>query len=345
MITKGYIFIGLIMLSLYSMKCQEAQILDAKGPQIPVYSLSGIIRDIDSDERLPELILKLEPVNLLYQSTYTVAFDTTNNQGYFYFPMLVPGNYLLKIDRNHHTVCEYKVYLTRSHKTVKIAVAKPLVTFDEKYAYFPEQPHFSGFYWKYSGTLIGITDWEENFKTNARIYEGNFVKGFKPVGKEPIILHNNSITGLAYLDNYWTCRAKKIYSISPKTGQIETSTSIPHTILDLTVAETYIWASTQERKILKFNRFPSQLVQVYRPGIVEMGGIAWDGKNIWISDLANFHLIQFDHHLNKKRTYKLFYVDPWYQSHLIEALNYISFDYEGHLWIGNENALFEFIIP
>jgi len=325
-----------------NLSCWDYQNHPLEPPKHPHFQLTGQACDTNTHEPLSNIQISVQAVSLTYESKILNASAVTDNEGYFCFPALTPGNYVLSANRLGHQVTEKLVTIENDDEVVQIALPKPLMTVNEIYSILPQRHHFLGFCWKFSDTFAAVDLYRVGTFEELRIWEGNLHHSFNVKGPVDSSYANPPFYALTYLDQYWTCYYHKIYSIGTATGKVETTTTLPYTVTDLTTDGNHLWAATRENKIIKFGKFPAIILGIYDTPCQHLAGIAWDGKNLWVSDFQEHLIHQLDHNFQILRTFRLFYRNEWYKSFLIKSIKYLAFDSHGNLWIGDQYYLFKF---
>jgi len=338
------IFIAFLILNLSCYKHQDHGIL---APETPNYVVSGVITDIDSNEKLANIEIHLNGAPLFHDTNFTGAIDTTDSLGNYSFAGIVPGEYLLVAKRMNFEVAEkYFLIFIYEDRTVDLAIPKPLVTRKEYSCSRRDFPDFEGFCWKYADTFAGVS----LCSCGHRVLEGNFSEGFAVIGDKRFQKENPPFRGLAFLDRYWTCDSTKILSVSSSTGQVESTIVVGYELYDLTADASHLWAlaripNSRQYKILKYGNNPSMLEKVYELPYSQRGGIAWDGQNIWTSDSGDNLIYQYNREMQVIKTYKPFFVNLYNVPFFIRNIVYLACDSNGKLWAGDGELLYEFDIP
>ena len=189
---------------LLSLQCWKQQQHDIIVPEIPNYTLSGTIKDIDTGEIITESKINLTATSLVYaDAEFNGAIDTSDTSGYYEFKGITPGEYLITVKRGNYKVTTESVVVEHRDKTFAIELPKALL------AYIKYDPYrfitFTGICWIGSSTLAGVGQWKENPDDLARwrIVTGNYNSGFAVVGTH-FWKENPQMWGLTYIFNYWT---------------------------------------------------------------------------------------------------------------------------------------------
>jgi len=330
----------LILFIVLFLNCWERQRHAIQAPETPHYCFSGNTRDLNTDEILPDINIELIRRDLLFESDFTSAIDTTDSLGNYNFSSVVPGSYQLLARKGIHQVFEKNVLIINEDRFLQLHLPGCLVTTVQKYKGIPSELRFSGFHWKYEQTMAGVAIYENN--NEYRVFEGNFQEGFSVVGKKRLPPKNPSFYGVTFLNHYWLCQDSNLVFLNSTTGQIDASIKLPFELVDLTNDGERLWASTRKSKILKFEPYPSRLYQEIKISDSILGGIAANDNDLWIFNPEQFLVYQFDHDLNLRNTYRLFYLNEWYNSEIVTNAKFMAFDFSGNLWVGDENQLFVF---
>jgi len=223
-------FTFLVFLIIF-LNCWERQEHQTTVPEIPNYTLSGNITDIDSGEFLSGCYVNLSAVQLIYaDAAFDGADDTTDNAGAYEFQGITPGQYDITIKRNLIDVLTKPIVVEHSDKIVNLELPKALIAY-KKHEPYPSIT-FTGFCWIANQTLAAVGIWQEHADDLAlwKLVTGNFNRGFEVLGpssKNP----NPSSWGLTYLVNYWTAGSSttgpKIFAFNSGNGYRQGEIDIP----------------------------------------------------------------------------------------------------------------------
>ncbi|MBN1351554.1 carboxypeptidase regulatory-like domain-containing protein [candidate division KSB1 bacterium] len=324
---------------LVTFTCWKRQQHDILAPETPRYQLSGTVCDIDSDEALASTELELEALRLLYDSAFSDTVVVTDSLGRFSFLSLVPGEYRIRIKRSNYVVFDKTVLLFNSDRTMKLVLPKPLITKRDYHRSDANVPQFEGFCWRFANLFAGVSWFGE---TRRRVFLGNFASGFSAIGQNSFPYENPKFYGLTYLNVYWTCDSTRMHSLSPSTGKIEGTTPVAYELSDLTTDGTHLWASTRSNIILQFGQHPSLFRGKFLVPAEKLGGIAWDGRHLWISDFLDNLIFHLDDGMKIITTYKPIYVDEFNREQPVKNIAYLAFDFNGNLWAGDGKLIYEF---
>lgn len=331
----GYLF-GICLLFV---SCWERQRHDITAPETPHYQLTGQVLDRDSRRILSNIVVQIQVRGLLFETDFSAAADTTDSLGRFAFPSLVPGLYEIFGMREKHPVGRQQILVFEADRQIEMLLPKPVDAL-RRVNLAKKAPHgFSGFCWKYSGTLAGVGFWDAGKFSENRVFEGHFDTIFEVLGKKNYTPINPDFYGLTYLERYWTCDSTNLLSISSITGKFESTIPVPFELIDLTNDGKNIWGSMDRNRLLKFDLIS---MQVFQLPTTALEGIAWDGQYLWVADAELQLLFQLDADLQIRKTLSPFFIDPFFTPIPLESLRYLSFDADGHLWLGSEAWLYEF---
>jgi hypothetical protein len=293
--------------------------------------------------------VSITAVNLVYNSDFVSATDTTDNAGNYSFDGISPGTYSLVAYRQSFPVVEEKLVVEHADKNFDLALPKYLLA--RKSYSPPEYPHFTGIFWKDANILAGVSVWQEH-SDDPRVHtiiQGNFADGFHRLGSNRYTLSNPAFYALAYSGRYWTTDGSSpyttIYSIDNARGNVEGATRTKFTIRDLTSDRHNIWASTDLRKIVKFGNHPSIVEEMIEVPAEQPYGIAWSGTNMWLYDVGPGLLLDLNEDYTIRNSYRLFGWDEIRQCIFkIDEVNYLAFDASGKLWANDDACVYEFVV-
>jgi len=333
----GYLF-GICLLFV---SCWERQRHDITAPEIPHYQLTGQVLDRDSHRILSKIEVRIQVRGALFQTDFSTATDTTDSLGKFSFPSLVPGLYNVLGMRERHPVGLEQILIMDADREIKLLLPKPIDAVRVIHLSKTEPNAFRGFCWKYSGTLAGVGYWGAGKFSENRVFEGHFETVFEVLGRKNVTPINPDFYGLTYLDRYWTCDSTNLLSISSITGKAESTIPVPFELIDLTNDGKNIWGSMIHNRLLKFDLYA---MEVFHLPTTALEGIAWDGQYLWVADAELQLLFQLDADLQIRQTLSPFFIDLFFTPIPLESFRYLSFDADGHLWLGNEALLYEFAV-
>ena len=336
------VFIFAILLS----NCWKKQQHEITAPETPVYTISGNISDMDSGDVLPDIIVSIVPIDMIYDSDFTGATDTTNAKGEFGFSEMTPGSYQFTCYRNSFPVMDENFVLDHADKEAQIAIPKALVA---RVSYGPSVfPAFQGIAWKNSDSFSGVGIFKDNFDDQPQnvVAVGNYMDGFAKVGSARYTRDNPGFYGLSYLGRFWTTDGSenktKLWSIDPARGNIDGETTVDFGLRDLTSDKNNLWATTSLRKIVKFGVHPSKIDQVFEVEATQPYGIAWSKDGIWVSDFEQNLLLKLNQNMQVESSYRAFAWDENRGIYLLSNLSYLAFDFSNNLWANDGSMTFKF---
>ena len=301
---------------------------------------------MDSNEIMVGIIVQIFPIDLIYDSDFVSATDTTNAQGNFEFKEITPGSYQIKCFRNSFAVLDENLVVEHSDKEAEISLPTPIVA---RTTYGPPQyPAMQGIVWKNSDTFAGVGVLKEHSDDAPQnvVFSGNFQGGFSMVGSSRYTRDNPSFYAVAYLGRYWTTDGNesktKLWSVDNAKGNIDGETVVEFGLRDLTADKNNLWATTSLRKIVKFGEHPSKVEQIYEVDAAQPYGIAWSADGIWISDLQENLLFHLDSDLSIKASYRPFGWDEIQGVFQLSNIRYLAFDAAGNLWANNGSSTYKF---
>jgi len=339
----------LVLLLLTIFDCWKKQDHEIAAPKIPVYTITGKALDMDSADPLVNVIVSITAVDLMYDTDFVSAVDTTDNMGHFSFEGISPGTYFLIAYRQSFPVVEENIVVEHADKNLDLALPKYLLA--RRCFSPPYYPHFTGIFWKSADVLAGVTIWQEHGDDPrvSTIIQGNFTDGFHRLGANRYTLSNPLFYALAYSGRYWTTDGNSpyttVYSIDNAKGNVEGATRTKFTIRDLTSDKQNIWASTDLRKIVKFGNHPSIVEEMVDVPAEQPYGIAWSGTNMWLYDFGSGLLLDLKENYAIRNSYRVFGWDEINKRLFpIYSIKYLAFDYAGNLWGCDDACVYEFLV-
>lgn len=340
-------FLFLIMVLLLS--CWEKQKHEITAPIVPNYTLSGLIRDTDSHELLAGCEVKIYPQSLIYADVEMIQLvDTCDVSGYYQIDSVTPGTYFVYVKRGSYKVKEAIIMVEHQDKLFDVSIPKALMShsiYMKGSAYGTrDYPKFNGICWINQSMLAGIWGWKDysDDPLRWRVVNGNYSMGFTIIGEKKLSNENPMMWGLTYLNTYLACGNKKIVSIHPGMGHIQSELQIAYAPLDITNDGKTIWITSSNRKVIQLNSNASQIIQIYDIPTEIPGGIAWDGKNLWSGDLQENLIYKHDHDFKVNLTFCPIYEDHEKNYSTIYDIKFLSFNkLDQTLWAGDGQDVYQ----
>ena len=342
------LIIVLLLLAILITSCWKKQQHEITAPETPVYSITGRVADMDSGDILPDIIVSLVPIDLIYDYDFTGAVDTTNSKGEFQFSEMTPGSYQFTCFRNSFPVIDENFVLDHADKQTLIVIPKPIVA---REGYGPSVfPSFRGITWKNSGAFAGVGIYKAHSDDAAEsvVIVGSYLDGFAKVGSARYTRENPDFYSLAYLGRFWTTDGNesktKLWSIDPARGNVDGETLVEFGLRDLTSDKQNLWATTSLRKIVKFGEHPSKVEQVFDVQASQPYGIAWSQNGMWITDFESNLLLKLDKNMQVETSYRTFGWNDESGVFPLSNLRYLAFDFSNNLWANDGSNTFKFKI-
>jgi hypothetical protein len=317
--------------------CWKKQKHEVTAPETPLYSVTGLVTDLNDGKPLNDVIVDLEPVSMLSAYDFSGASDTTAEDGQYSFADITPGQYQIRCLRRAFAVLDENLVVEHADKIYDIALPKPLVS---RQSYGPpEFPSFRGICWKGPGILACVGRWN-------MVWVGNFETDFDLYGKSQYYNDNPPLYALTYLNRFWAYsedgETLTINSIDPMRGNIDGRNVTEYKIRDMAADERYIWATTSAAKVVRFDGHPSIVGQIYDPGMPQPYGIAVDKDGFWIGDYEQSLIVKMDKTFQIEESYRPL---VWRQGSgffILNALFYIDIDSVGNLWVNDGTMIYKF---
>ncbi|MBN1154863.1 hypothetical protein JXB12_08120 [candidate division KSB1 bacterium] len=350
MLLRGIITLLLIMM--LCLNCWEVQDNQVTAPEIPNYRFSGHTFDIDSHETLPNCVVTLNSVELIYDTEFTPTFDTTDSMGYYCFNDVTPGTYQIEVKRGRFIVLSQNVVVQHEDRDLDLDLPKVIVA---NTYYQPvgsngnrQYPRLHGIHWKDSATLAGIWEWKDwsGDLGRWRVVTGFFGSPFTIIGERTFREENPQFWGITYLISYWVCGGNgfnnKIYIVYPGDGKISGEIDVPYQILDLTNDGDHIWGISANGKAIKFSNHAAVVETIYDTANPNPSGISWDGENIWTSDKELNYIYQHIDDFSIGNTYVPYLDSGFGNLNIINGIKYLTFDANGRLWASDGYSVYCF---
>ncbi|MFQ6617986.1 MAG: hypothetical protein ACE5QV_04780 [Fidelibacterota bacterium] len=340
---RGFFFAGLIsILMLLSFSCWERQKHEISAPEIPAFMLFGYVRDIDSGLPLDGIKVALTMEESYDGGIFDASFTFTDSSGYYEFNQVYRGRYNIKAFRD-----VFPVY----NKSAGVINYEDM-QFDLE---IPEVIRVVDGPFSLKGSKIrGITWAEGKLYFLASVgFAGALREIFYMAPSAYIstgfLSNNSSLSALAFHDSLlWvsavetdtiksgpsivTKTLNKLISINPATGLIETKLKTGIKARALTVMKGNIIAVDEQGgnlavidgvkfEVIKTCNLPENVSSIY--------GVAWDGLNLWASDVENERVYKMD--LDSEIKIVATYV-PFYEDNIFYELSYLAFDSMDNLW-------------
>jgi hypothetical protein len=335
----------LVLFCILNICCFDRQEHGITEPPIPVYTLHGTIRDMDSHEYLAgvEVYIHNHSIDRDYE---IIALDTTDSEGRYEFTEIIsPGWNDFIIRRDGYKIYEETLNTWYSDREYDVDLPKLLLSNRSLEAPYGR---VGGICWKNSTTLSILDTWEtvvEGLTARfQRIYERNMLTGNDHLVSASTFLEQMYYLGLAYDGaNYWCFGGKNLCQLNSTTMEIRTTFDMEAGAgIDLTRYENTLYL-TKYNQILKVIQFSPLKFEVYDLALQALGGVAHDGNKFWVTDTYHNFVYQLDDQFEVLNTFMAFEKGSYDNS--LYAMRYIVFDFEGKLWIAQRANIFCFTIP
>jgi hypothetical protein len=321
---KYFILITTVISIIACLDRQDHQITE---PDIPNYTLNGIVTDIDSNEPLSNVVVDIK----LLQTSNPVPFqskqDTSDDLGFFSFDSVYVGSYQITFLRDSYPVVEHGYFQQYKDSSLTFALPSPFSILhlfnlysNSKISFFPDIP---------SGLAMqrGLTDLEESIFI-LEYYEGknDWIKGQGL--KNPISAINgypNNIAYTSHADSFFLSYSPdQLYklAVDDDTINITDTISLPFEAWDIYCWQDSFYTSL-ENEIHVFSQQGMQWQQSLQVSLSDIfiTSFVRDEQYFWIADRNTGKLYQCDLQLNILKTYVTFYANErFYISDL--ALNF-----------------------
>jgi hypothetical protein len=333
---RGLLIINCFM---FLVGCWGHQQHDITEPPVAVYTLSGVVKDIDSGLPLPGIEISI--YNKSIDKDYEIRDKTvTDDSGRYQFvEEISPGSCILSAIRDGCTVLSKNLMIEYRDRTYDIELPKVLIS-EGIYDNLPEG-HVTGICWKNASTLAIIDYW----KTFYEGYEFAFSKIWEltiSTGSYRLLsqdLFSPFYHGLTYaFSYYWSLQGDSLYQLRGSDMEIQNKFKL--TAADLSWDGQNLYAA-RGSKIYKIIDLEKGLHEEYLFNQSNLSGIAWDGIHFWATDKYYYFVYQFNRNLEIIGTYLAFDQNFPYRPIFSE---YIAFDSSKRLWMAVSDKLYYFKI-
>ncbi|MBN1349322.1 hypothetical protein JXJ21_07930 [candidate division KSB1 bacterium] len=339
-----YIAVALFFSFMVILSCWKKQSHEVIAPETPTYTLSGTITDIDSEQFLMNVQIKLQPYELLFDWTLPETLAISDSAGLYQFKVC-PGNYWLHAERENYPVLEKKVTVNYEDRLLDLELPDWLVTSEAL-----KFQAIHGICFVTGDTLAIGSTWIVDRETSRevhRIYIGTPGTNFSVLGSFSFATENPEFHGLEYIN-------RKFYSFigdisNPEVGifesgmgKIERRIAVGHRFTDFAFDGSDVWASAGNAKIYRLDKTTLKALAEFDSPASYPVGIAWYGKHICSCDGYLNRLYIHDEQLAPLKTYRPFFSPAPGEIVPLTALSYLTAAKTGQLYLVNANAIYIF---
>ncbi len=352
--------LSLCLCILVASGCWERQDIPVVPAPVPVYTLSGVVTDIDSGEPVPEVVVEVTNISTAYAGYDTTVYDTTDDSGYYELTDVVsPGFVFFYAWRDGYRVLYDELVMEWRDDTTNVIIPKAAVA--EPYGVALPEGNPLGIAWKSEGSFTGdftlaIFDtwtttpsdggadypfrkiWEstnggefirisdDNVEINDRLY--------KALGWD--VDHYTAVTdtfSIEIFPDQWELVEGKYYTLDPETQEIVSWRDLPVSsagIVDISTHDGTVFLASG-RKLVRWDLSSGDTLVVEDSETSYTGIFAGENElYAYDSDPSKGLLLEMDHDFTIQKTYVVMRSDEPSQKLYISG--YLAMNDEGKLW-------------
>lgn len=320
--------ISVTLFCLLCCNCLKNQQHEITQPETPVYTLSGIVRDIDGKEPLVGIKVFLDSID---------DYILTDSLGFYKFERMVTvKDHSLNVKRDGYFVVKEKsIVMSYSDRTIDLEAPKPLIG---KVGACFNSARKSGLCWNNQtmAVLEGIPPTEENPFYYLTIYKTDDLENYKDHWSLTQSFDEDfTANGIINCQgSYWflmTGLFKSVLYEITNNGKFSTTITLPFYATDITWDGSNFWVASGRSKMMKLVNWGNQVENYFVSGS-GTHGIAWDGKHFWTTDIDDNYVCKYDSNFEISATYVPFVDNQEFVCPIIDRLTHIAFDAAGDLW-------------
>ncbi len=297
-------------------------------PPVPVYTLNGVVTDIDSGEPLEGIAVKIYNTSTAVSGWDTTLYDTTDEDGIYSFTEIVsPGFVTMYVYRDSKMV--YSKFLVQQWYDRQFDFKVPKAAFAEKYGIVYPGSDIYGFCWKDSFTLAVIAKWTTILEGDGaeyplkKIWENSNWSGFERISDDDTVYNNREYRGLDFDGERYVALSRPtflvagedtlqddggIYFLSPASQAIlehDTIPVSPYRVRDISLVgdELYIAAET---RLVRCNLVTGDTLIVFNPEAWYIAVAATDSQVfVYDDDIYAENLVVMNTQFERLWTYKV----------------------------------------
>jgi len=322
--------------------CWKHQQHEVTAPATPVYQLSGTISDFNSGRSLANIEILCEVHRLSFQWELATENTFTDSTGHFEFT-LCPGEYVLHFKREGFPLREERIMMPFENRQFDYQLPAIISTPKRWLA-----PNTHGLDWLAASAMARVSI--DSASNSYRVFFGNFVNGFFPLGLNNVTDKNPPLSGLIWANNFFwssggTFSQPKIFQINASTGLVAEELPAPHRLRDLTWDGTNIWAIGSNDSVYYFNETGTEILKTFAGPDAYLSGIAFSGENFWAYSKKQKALFCAKETWTTWKIYCLFYKDETDSIIHLENISYLTAGSDKMLWGVENDWIYEFILP
>ncbi len=341
--------------------CWDRQDIPVVPAPVPVYTLSGVVTDMDSGEPVPGVLVEVFDSSTAYAGYDTTVYDTTDDLGYYEFADVVsPGFVYFYAWRDGYRVLYDELVMEWRDDTTNVAIPKVAVA--EPYGVALSEGNPLGIVWRDDATLAIFDTWtatpsgggadysfrkiwestdggeffrlsDDNAEINDRLY--------KALGWDGE--HYTAVTDTFSIEispEQWELVEGKYYTLDPATQEIVSYQDLPVSsaeVVDISYQDGMVFLASG-RKLVRWDLSTQDTLVVGNPELVYTGIAA--GEEVlyaYQSDPAQTnplkaqeYLLEMYYDFTTQKTYAVMLRDAPAQK--LNVSGYLALDGEEKLW-------------
>ncbi len=346
--------------------CWDRQDIPVVLAPVPVYTLNGIITDMDSGEPVPEVVVEITNISTAYAGYDITVYDTTDDLGYYEFTDVVsPGFVYFYAWRESYRVFDKNLVMEWRDDTTNVAIPKAAAA--EPYGVALPEGNPLGLVWRDESTLAIFDSWtttpegggaDHSFR---KIWEstngGEFVRLsddsvedndrlYKALGWDGE--HYTAVTdtfSIEIFPDQWELMEGKYYTLDPETQEIVSWRDLPVSSAEIEDISNY-----EEQVFLAFGR---KLVRwdvstgdtlVVDTSETDYTGITAGENTLYAydDDPSKELLLEMDHDFTIQKSYVVILSDAPNQK--LNISGYLALDSEGELFTISSGEIYRIIL-
>ncbi|MFQ6609106.1 MAG: hypothetical protein ACE5EE_11340 [Fidelibacterota bacterium] len=363
----GFHFILCVCISVvFLTSCWDRQNIPVVPAPVPVYTLSGVVKDIDSGEPVSGVVVEVINSSTAYAGYDTTVYDTTDDLGYYEFQDVVsPGFVFFYAWRNGYQVHYNELVMEWRDDTTDVAIPKVAVAVP--YGVALPEGNLQGVVWRDDATLAIFDTWittpsdggadytfrkiwesidggefmrlsDDNMETNDRLYKALGWDG------ENYIAVTDTFS-IEIFPDQWELVEGKYYKLNSETQEILSYQDLPVSsaeIRDISYYDGHVFLASG-RELARWNLSTQDTLVVDDPES-DFTGIA-TGMNMlyaYDNDPAKENLLAMDHDFTVQKTYVIMRSEV--PSQKLNISGYLALDGEGRLWTLAGGAIYRVML-
>lgn len=318
----------IIFLSVCFTNCWEKQDHDILLPNIPNYTLSGYTVDMDDTTQiLPNTPIHISAKAILYDTTFTPVYTTSDSNGYYQIDTVFPGIYVISAERGGYTIVIKQFDMYHEDQTYNLELPKPLIS-DMHYSHIqtrrltwghngfwffgtrqisPDPPQFIPviFHIKIENGVLFSDQWYDNPFPYASCF--TYASGFYYLQFHDslAVLPSVDLSFVSYIElddplyglewdseGFWSTYEHSIQYRGNSPSTVEKTWVVDTNFLGpLTKKGNYFWSFDLERNLLLKISPDGKIFASYRPQIGEVMDMDFgEGGKLWISSKSGLYV-------------------------------------------------------